>query len=113
MSSIYIPSYTNSKCAYVYNSDTIRVYDSTPTLNSTINYTEYFVNSSYLSRTGSTTFNQYSSLPVCLSSSDITTNVFYRNDIDKILVITFILLIICFYFPYRIISRMFGRWLKW
>ena len=109
---IYLPSYSSTNCAYVSASDTIRVYERVPTTNSTVNYTDYFVNSHYLSRTGSTTFNQYSTIPVCLSSSDITNNVFYRNDIDSILVIFMILLIFCFYFPYRIISRMFGRWLK-
>ena len=42
-----------------------------------------------------------------------TTDIYYRNDIDSILCIFFILLLIMFYFPYRIISRMFGRWFKW
>ena len=110
---VYVPQYNNGNCVSVYNNNTIRVYDSTPTQNSTINYKEYYINSSYLSHNGSSTFNNYTTLPTCVSSNDITTNVFYRLDIDKILVCTFILLIICFYFPYRIISRLFGRWLKW
>lgn len=110
---IYVPDYSNSKCAVVNNSTALRVYDSIPQNNQTINYTDYYYNSSYISSRGSQTFSQYTTLPSCISSSEITTNVFYRNDIDKILITTFILLIICFYFPYRIISRIFGRWLKW
>lgn len=113
MAKVYVPEFNQGNCAYIYNTDIIRVYDSTPRQNTTISYKDYYIKSSYISNTGSTTFSTYSTLPTCISSSNITTNVFYRNDFDKILVITFILLIICFYFPYRIISRMFGRWLKW
>lgn len=110
---IYIPEYSNSNCAYIYSSDIIRVYDSQPRQNTTINYKDYYIKSSYIYNQGSSTFTQYSSLPVCINSNRITTNVFYRNDISQILTVLFVLLIICFYFPYRIISRMFGRWLKW
>lgn len=110
---IYVPSYSNNNCLVVRDSNTIRVYQNQPTQNSNVNYTDYYINSSYLSNSGVQNFSQYSTIPTCVSSSDITTNVYYRLDFDKISVITFILLLICFYFPYRIISRMFGRWLKW
>lgn len=113
MSKVYVPSYTSSNCAYIYNSDIIRVYDTVPQHSQTVNYTDYYIKSSYISNTGSTTFSQYSTLPTCISSSNITTDYWYRNDFDKILVILFIILILCFYFPYRIITRIFGRWLKW
>lgn len=51
----------------------------------------------------------------CIYSNydNFTSDVFYRFDIDSILVIFLILLIILFLFPYKIISRMFGRWFKW
>ena len=110
---IFVPSYSNNNCLVIRDTNTIRLYDSVPTQNSSVNYTDYYINSSYLSVRGNQTFNQYNSIPTCISSNDITTNVFYRNDIDRILVSFFIILIVCFYFPYRIISRMFGRWLKW
>lgn len=113
MSYVYIPEFSNGNCAYIYNSDIIRVYNSEPTHNSTIAYKDYYIKSSYIYNEGSTTFSNYSSLPVCINSNRITTNVMYRNDIDSILVCFIIILIICFYFPYRIISRLFGRWLKW
>lgn len=113
MAKIYVPEFANGNCAYIYNSDIIRVYDSTPRQNTTINYTDYYIKSSYISNTGSTTFSNYSTLPVCINSDNITTNYMYRNDISNIMITFLILLIICFYFPYRILSRMFGRWLKW
>lgn len=110
---IYVPEYNNGNCAYIYNSDIIRVYNSTPSHNTTISYKDYYIKSNYIYNNGTTTFSNYSTLPTCINSNRITTDVWYRNDIDSILVIFFILLIICFYFPYRIISRMFGRWFKW
>lgn len=113
MAYVYVPEFNSGNCAYIYNSDIIRVYSSTPSHNTTISYKDYYIKSSYIYNEGSTTFSNYSALPVCINSNRITTNVMYRNDIDSIMVVFFILLLICFYFPYRIISRMFGRWLKW
>lgn len=109
---IYVPSYTSNNCIVVRDKDTIRVYDSQPTNNSTNYYTDYFINSNYLFNNGYQTFNQYSTIPTCVNQNLLTTNVFYRNDIDKILIIFLILLIVCFWFPYKIISRAFGRWFK-
>lgn len=108
---IYLPN-TNYSCYYMTNDYTIRAYHTQPRQNANIDYTDYFINSHYINRNGTQNFSQYSTLPICMTDT-FTTNVFYRNDIDQILVIFFILLIICFYFPYRIISRLFGRWLKW
>lgn len=113
MAKLFIPSFSNNSCVHIQSSDVIRVYDSQPRLNSTISYTDYYIKSSYISNRGEQTFSQYTTLPSCYDNSSLTSNVFYRNDIDSILVIFLILLLICFYFPYRIISRMFGRWLKW
>lgn len=113
MDSIYLPeTITSNQCAYVYDKDTIRVYESRPNYNTDINYTDYFINSNYIYREGTTRFNQYSSLPSCLDSSLFTDEVYYRNDFDKILIIFFIIFIFAIYFPYRIICRLFGRWLK-
>ena len=110
---IYVPQNDTYKyCPYVVNANSIRVYDRQPQINSSANSRDYYYNGSYLYTDGQQTWNQYSTTPHCLSSSEVTSNVFYRNDIDKILVCFIILLIIGFYFPYKIISRMFGRWLK-
>lgn len=112
MSKLYVPVYNSGNCAYIYSSDIVRVYDSVPQSGRTIAYTDYYIKSSYISNTGSTSFSQYSILPTCISSSNITTDYWYRNDFDSILIILFIILILCFYFPYKLISRAFGRWLK-
>ncbi len=113
MAYVYLPEFSSGNCAYIYNSDIIRVYNSVPQHNTTIAYKDYYIKSSYIYNEGFTTFNNYSTLPVCINANRITTNVMYRNDIDSIMVVFFILLLICFYFPYRIIARAFGRWLKW
>lgn len=82
---MYVPIYETGNCAYVYDSNWIRVYDTRPSYNSTINYVEYNYNSHYLSRVGSTTFTNYSNLPVCYDN--ITTNFYRRTDIADILII--------------------------
>lgn len=107
---VYVPNYEVGNCAYIYNSDIIRVYDSVPTRNSTINFKDYYIKSSYIYNEGSTTFSNYSTLPICIVDNRITTDVYYRNDLADILVIFIILVIVCFWFPWRILSRMFRRW---
>lgn len=109
---IYVPDLENYDCFVVRSEEVIRAYKETPRLNSNIDYRDYYYNSNYLYNDGSQNFSQYATLPVCLDSSNLTNSFYYRNDFDSILVITFILLIICFYFPFRLLSRMFGRWLK-
>ena len=108
---IYVPHYNkNNTCVVITNKDTIRVYNQVPTHNSTIDYTDYYVNSHYLYNTGTQTFNQYSNLPSCIAKEELTDNVYYRTDYADCLIIFFILFIFCFYVPYRIIKRFFGRW---
>lgn len=110
---IYVPEDTTyNKCYVIQSEGVLRGYSNVPAYNSSINFRDYYINSSYIYRDGVQTFGNYSTLPVCLASSDTTNNVFYRNDLDKILICFIILLFICFYFPYKIISRMFGRWFK-
>lgn len=109
---IYVPTFTNNNCVVLRDKDTIRVYDTTPTNNSTNYYTDYYINSHYYFTNGTQTFSQYSTLPTCINHDLLTTNYFHRFDIDQILVIFLIILIVCFWFPYRIISRAFGRWFK-
>ena len=83
---IYVPNYELSNCAYIYNNNTIRVYDSVPIQGRTIDYTDYYYNSHYMSVHGTTTFNNYSTLPTCIDDDNITTNIYYRNDITDILI---------------------------
>lgn len=79
---MYVPNYTNGQCAYLYNDRFIRVYDTRPTYNSTVGYTDYLFDSHYLSRRGESTFSNYSTLPTC--STNVTTNFYARNDIFEI-----------------------------
>lgn len=110
MALVYIPNYENGNCAYIYNTDIIRVYDSVPTHNSVINYKDYYIKSSYIYNEGQTSFGNYSTLPVCISNDRITTEVYYRNDFMQILVIFFLLSWICFWIPWKILCRLFRRW---
>lgn len=47
-----------------------------------------------------------------VSSSNFSSSYWYRIDLASILIIFLILWIFIFKYPYRIISRLFGRWLK-
>lgn len=90
---IYLPDIVSSNnCAYVYDKDTIRVYETIPRNNTTISYTDYFINSQYLTRYGSTSFGSYSTLPTCLDYTQFTTNVGYSTYFDKVLVMSLILI---------------------
>lgn len=108
---IYVPEYNQGNCAYIYNTDIIRVYDRVPSNNSTVPYTDYYIKSSYMYNTGSTTFSNYSTLPVCINDSRITTEVFYRNDFPQILFIFIVFAFISFIIPLKIFGRMFRRYL--
>lgn len=112
MSKLYVPSYDNESCVVVFDSETIRVYDRQPNINTEVDFTDYFVNSHYMEKKGKETFSTIEEVPSCLNHDDITDNFYNRNDLFDILAIFFIILIVCIYYPYRIFSRMFGRWLK-
>lgn len=107
----YLPD-ASYPCVVFNNATTVRAYNQVPQRNSTISYTDYYYNGHYYYVNGQQTFGQTSQLPSC-SSVVLTDNVFYRTDIADIMITFFIILLVCFYFPYRIISRMFGRWFKW
>lgn len=105
----YVPSFTDSSCIVITNSDTIRVYDNVPTQNSNVNYTDYYINSNYIFNRGSAYFSQYSTLPQCQDNSRFTTEVYYRNDFSQILIIFAILSIVSLYLPWKIFTRLFWR----
>lgn len=107
---IYVPDYVSTNCAYIYNNDVIRVYDTVPQSGRTIAYKDYYFKSSYIYNEGSTTFSNYSTLPSCIASSRITTDVYYRNDLPDILIIFFAFVIIGILLPLKIFMRMFRRY---
>lgn len=103
---IYLPNeLTENQCAFVYDKDTIRVFEEIPTENSTIDFTDYYINSNYLSKKGKYTFS--TELPSCLNNTDFTTDYYYRNDFDRILIIFFIILFIVYYIFSKIIHSFF------
>lgn len=109
---IYLPdTITSSMCAYVYDSDTIRVYEEVPRLNATINYTDYFINSHYVTRSGSTSFGNWSTISYdCLNVNNLTTNAVYRNDFTQIMIMAFILIFMCWFMISKLYRRLFyGR----
>lgn len=106
---IYVPEKDNYQCYVVQNEGVIRAYEEIPQNNRTINYRDYYINSDYIYKDSYQTFNQYTTLPTCLPSNVLTSEVYYRLDFDKILIIFFIMSIFCFLIPIKIFKRLFRR----
>ena len=106
---IYLPEDTTfNKCYIVQSTDVIRGYDRVPSNNTDYHYRDYYINSSYIHRDGTGSWGSYSNLPICLDSNLITNNVWYRLDIDKIVIVFSFIFVFCFYF----ISKLFKRLLN-
>lgn len=105
---IYVPD-TSYSCYVVINSDTIRAYTQMPRLNSSSTYRDYYLNSNYIYQDGTQTWNNYSTLPVCLDKTKVTNDIYYRNDFDSILIIFVVLVIFGIFLPIKIFSKMFKR----
>lgn len=110
---IYVPDKENYVCFVVRNDSTIRAYKQIPQNNTDVEYRDYFYTANYLYQDGIQSFGSYSSLPVCLDSSVLTTDYQYRNDYADILIIFIIYAFLCVYLPIKIIMRLFkkGRYL--
>lgn len=106
---IYVPDLENYKCFVVQSEGVIRAYEKIPANNTDVNYRDYYINSSYIYKDGSSSFGSYYNLPVCLARDNLTSDVFYRNDIDKILIIFLIMCIFNFYIPIKIFSKLFKK----
>lgn len=111
MSKIYLPinDFSSNSCYSIVDKDTIRAYKNQPNYNSTSDYTDYYINSHYLDKSGFTTWGNYSTLPICINSSRLTNEIYYRNDIPDIILLVFLLSIICFYFPFRVFKSFFKK----
>lgn len=105
---IYVPD-LNYACYVVQSEEVIRAYEQIPTYNTNVAYRDYYFNANYLYRDGNQQFSNYSTLPVCLASSNLTDSYYYRNDFDSILIIFAIISIICFYIPIKVFIRLFRR----
>lgn len=109
---IYVPNYSTSNCAYIYNSDVIRVYDSVPRNNSTVAYKDYYIKSSYIYNEGSTTFSNYTTLPVCINSNRITTQFYYRNDFPMIMITSLAIIMFLYFLISKVVRTAFLGW-RW
>ena len=104
---IYVPTSLNNNtyCYTFIDTNIIREYKSTQ-INSLNDYTDYNTGNHY---------NSYSSQeyitiqPSCIDHKDLTNDFYYRNDFSHILVIFFIMSIIIFYIPYKIIMRFYRK----
>lgn len=101
---VYIPvsDFTN-KCVEVIDKDTVRVIDSIPD-NNIYSYTDYYINSHYISKDGF--LNSYSSSS-CISN--YTNSWYYRNDVSEIFLMCFIGALFFVGVPLVIFSRFFPR----
>lgn len=106
---IYVPDVENYKCFVVRSDTTIRAYKEIPTNNATVDYRDYFYTANYLYQDGSQSFSQYTTLPVCLDNSKVTDNVYYRTDLDSILIVFTILCIFGLLIPLKVFMRLFRR----
>ena len=114
MGKIYLPNaITSNNCATMVSSGTLRVYSTRPngtTINN-VTYTDYYIRDNYIQQQGSTNFSPYTNI-TCLDSDNFTDEIWYRQDIADILIVTSFFIILLMVLPFRIFSRFFGRWLK-
>lgn len=106
---IYVPDLENYQCFVVQSEGVIRAYEEVPLRNSSINYRDYYIESNYIYKDNTQYFSSNSNLPICLQTSEVTSEVYYRNDFADILVIFLIMCIFCFYIPLNLFKRLFRR----
>ena len=106
---IYVPEKESYKCYVVQSEGVIRAYEENPQNNTTINYRDYYIESDYIYKDGTQTFSNYTTLPTCLASNVVTSEVYYRTDFHNILIILLIMSIFCFLIPIKIFKRLFRR----
>lgn len=112
MNNIYLPvdEINDFQCYVVQDSNTIRAYSQIPQINTTSNYVDFYINSHYLEKEGTTTWGSYTQyLPTCISSESITNDFYYRNDFPDILFMFLVFVIFGMYIPFRIIRRFFKK----
>ena len=106
---IYVPDLENYQCFVVQSEGVIRAYEQVPRYDSEISYRDYYIDSNYIYRDGVQSFSRYGTLPICLDNSQLSSEYYYRNDFDSILLIFFILCIFFFYIPIKVFLRLFKR----
>lgn len=104
---IYVPTNLsdNNYCYEFIDTNIIREYE-TINLNQENNYTDYNTANHYSSYSSKEYITKQ---PNCLDHNSLTNNFYYRNDFSHILVIFFIMSIVIFYIPYKIILRFYRK----
>lgn len=112
MKNVYLPinNVSDYACYSISsNGEYIRAYETYPRNNGSSNYVDFYINSHYLEVTGTQSWSNYTTLPVCMDTNVITNDFYYRNDMPGIMVMFLIMCIICFYIPLKIFSKLFKR----
>lgn len=103
---LYVPNYDSDSCVIVLDKDTIRVFDSISGL--TNSYTDYYVNSHYMSKRG-----VYGVVDLdCISHDSISNIPIYRNDILDIFVVSLSMIFVGYFFISKLIKTIFLGW-RW
>lgn len=97
VSNDYIVVRTNNNCYQQYNTTYCDCYNVYPNL-------DYMTTTAY--------YCNYSQTNANIPYTSFTDNHWYRVDTYKSLIMFFIIFLFSFYLGYKIISRLFGRWLK-
>lgn len=109
MDKIFVPNLSDFECVYLQNNNTLRGYYTVPRLNSSSDYVDFAVDNHYLFRNGTQTWNNYSTLPECLSNDVLTDNFYYRTDFADILICFTVFSFFVILFPLTIFKSLFKR----
>lgn len=109
---IYLPieDFDSYSCYTFIDSETIRAYKTTPNINSTVDYTDYFINSHYLYNNGSETFTNVSILPICIEKERFTNAYSYRNDFSDIMLVVLAFCLLGGFLIHKLVKQLFKRW---
>ena len=109
---IYLPieDFNSYSCYTFIDSETIRAYKTNPTINSTVYYTDYFINTHYLHNNGFETFSDVSILPTCIEKERLTNAYSYRNDFADIMLIVMCCSFIVGFIIHKLVKQLFKRW---
>lgn len=102
---IYVPDIEHFEC-FSMQDGYIRGYEGINNLPASVSYTDFLYNSNYYTRTGQEFLSEY---PSCIDSSKLTTDFYYRTDIDKILVLFLIFSFVIIYLPIKTIFHLLNR----
>lgn len=109
---IYLPieDFNEHSCYSFISSDIIRAYKDIPTTNSTIDFTDFYINSHYLINYGTESFSQDSILPTCIEKERLTNAYSYRNDFADIMLIVMCFSFIVGFIIHKLVKQLFKRW---